>query len=88
MVKHVFIFVITLSLIFAVGAYAAWSDQIQIAPGNAPDIAIDRTTGYAHILSIGSAGLIYTLCDPAGNIVSQESVPGASGEMGGLNFEP
>ena len=86
MLKRLSILLFAISLISAVGAQASWSDAMLIANGNAPDIAIDRNSGYAHILNIGSAGLVYTLTDPDGTIISQESVPGAGGEVGGLNF--
>lgn len=74
-----------LSLIIINGALAEWSDPIPISPGNVPDLAVDRNNGNVHILTIHN-GLKYTKCDPNGNILSQEPVPGADQEQGGFNF--
>jgi len=83
MAKYVLFSIFSLMLIN--GALADWSDLIPISAGNTPDLAIDRNNGTVHILTIHT-GLKYTKCDPDGNIISQEPVPGADQEQGGTNF--
>ncbi|MBN1348827.1 PKD domain-containing protein [candidate division KSB1 bacterium] len=84
MIKKIALFIFIACI--ANTALANWSDPIQIATANAPDVAVDRNSGDVHILCIGSSGLLYTKCDAAGVIQSQQVVPGASGEIGGGNF--
>ncbi len=76
-----------LSLIYANFAAAQlWSDPINLGNGYTPDMDIDPVTGKTYVVHHNN-GLVYTLLDAKGVILSQENVPGASGDaMGRAQF--
>ncbi len=64
-----------------------WSGAIRISSGSTPDLDVDPTTGYLHIVTMGSNGVTYTKMMGDGTILIQEQVPGAESDRGGSNLE-
>lgn len=75
-----FILCFSISYISAFGQ--DWSDPIEIAGYENPFMDIDRVTGDMYILSMYN-GVTLTKLDKDGHILSEESVPSASGDNGG-----
>jgi PKD repeat protein len=68
--------------------YADWADPIEIyVGGETADVAVDRNSGNAHIVSYKTTGgLVYTKTDPDGKVLTQESIAGAEMDGGGFKF--
>jgi hypothetical protein len=75
-------------------AQGNWSPPITLCPKkSAPDFEIDSRTGDLHIIAAGSwdfgtSGANYTKTDSLGNILIQEEIPGAEGDIGGWTNGP
>lgn len=84
MLRHVLILLLFLPSLI----YADWTEPIEIyAGGETADLVVDRNTGNVHIVSFKTTGgMIYTKTDPDGNILLQETVPGAELDGGGFKF--
>ena len=66
-------------------AQGSWSEQIMISGGDCPDFDIDRIRGNLHIVTMVN-GVTYTVMDPDGVILSQETVPGSGNDQGIWTF--
>ncbi len=61
-----------------------WSQPIAVSGGNTPDMDIDKKTGNVFVLTMIN-GVNITVFDKDGNFISQENVPGTSGDKGNEN---
>jgi len=62
-----------------------WSDEIKISEGANPDIDINWKTGEVYILSMYE-GITITKLDMEGKTLSQEIVPPAASDVGGMRW--
>ncbi|MBN2092035.1 PKD domain-containing protein [candidate division KSB1 bacterium] len=79
------LFFVLSMLLFLPAAHAQWSDEMVISEGSNPDLDVDWKTGDAYILSMLN-GITITKIDMNGKIISQETVPGATGDAGGSSW--
>lgn len=72
-------------LIPGMGMAQQWSETITLAPGDSPDIAVDRRNGNLHVVIMDNK-VTYMRLDKDTNVLDQQDLPfgSATGKMGGF----
>ncbi len=66
-------------------AFGQWSEPVSVSEGSNPDLEVDQLTGDALILAM-EKGVLITRLNQSGQLISQESVPTASTDVGGIGW--
>jgi len=73
--------ILFLAMGLGLNARGEWSSPISVSQGSCPDLDINKSDGTLHIVSMFQ-GVTYTVMDSLGNLISQEIVPNAHGDVG------